>query len=527
MATWWDALTNLVGGGGDAAGPQVARRTGKNGAPGNGGGFDIAKALSTRLNLERSRRAHYEDFEQMDREAPEAHRALEAFTDTAMSDGGSADRTIQMEFKVPGVEEVLRAADRNVKMDDRAWGHLFATRKLGEHFLELVFDKAGGLRRLKDLPVREIRRVEDEHGLPDPFPWRQHDRDGDGGEIARFREWQIVQIADLPAGSLYGYARSQLAAARRPWKAIELAQNAILAERIAHTGTRLAFNVNVSGLSTDEALEYMREVRRDYEITQSHSISTGKRSGQYAPLTNIDNIWMPWTKDGPAKPLEVIRFGAEIGEIADIKFLYGRFLSGLGVPRYELGLDEDIRSKAATGIIDAGFIRRVVRAQRVYLRARTAIYNRALYAAGFEEALTGDYRKLYRASFAPLQLMDEKLRWEIAKLRADVAKIYGVDLAVVSPEFVLRHFLDLDDEQVEAALDGLPEPEAADSKAAAAVAALPKDKRERLIRAAGGPEGAARLSAALSNLIDAIREPADTDAMERGTDASERPQLPV
>ena len=447
---WYDALTGLfrtrdIEPGPQAPSPGQSRRA--SGSPLQlTRGYDAISNVAAYLSLEKARRSSYGDYDLMDSEAPECKRALDSFVDTALQDGGTGD-PLTFVFKDPGVEAVITSLNRRTRIDKRAWGHLRNIRKYGDHFAELVFDRQGVLVAVKDLPVRDIQKDLDQYGLPnEEYPWKQvQDIAGsinDGSTVAKFREWQVIHGGDVPAGRTYAYTRSQLAGARRPWRAVELASNAMLAERIMHTGTRLAFQINVSGLSGDEALQYMREVKRDYERNTFQS-TNGGRSDPFGPDTPLDDIWLPWSKDGPDKPVEVLRFGAEIGEIADVKFHYSRYLSALEVPRYELGLDEDIRSKAATNVIDAGYIRRIVRARTVYLEGLVDIYNRALFAAGYETALMGDYRDLYEVGFVPLQLIDEKLRWEIAKIRAEVAKIYSFDLAVVTPEFVLTHFLGL------------------------------------------------------------------------------------
>jgi hypothetical protein len=396
----------------------------------------------------------------MDAEAPEAHRALDVFSDTALSprpDGTS----VRIEWRNPAAERVGRAVLRETGLLERSWGHMRGYKKLGDHFVELVFDRNGILREVRDLPAREMRRAfgDAARGLPRAeYPWAQVSLTT-GAERARFREWQVAHLADVPPGEVYGFRGAQLSGARRPWRAVELCQNAVLAERVLHTGTRLAFSVDVTGLSTDEAIEYIREVRSEYQRTRT--ASGDARGSTFTPISPMDDMWVPWTAGGPQKPVEVLRFGAEIGDVADVRMVHGRYLSALDVPRYMLGIDEDLRSRSATGYIDAAFIRSVTRSQGTYLRWLLTILDRALFAAGFVVALEGDRRSIYRATLPDLQLVDEKVRWEIAKIRAEVASVYGADLGVVGRDFVLTHFLGLTDAEAAAAGAGSPGPSGA------------------------------------------------------------------
>jgi len=516
---WLDNLIAFFRPDDPEVGPHAPRRIGGPTAEGSASfASSLVASVSDRLRIETTRRASYSDFDQMDAEAPECHRALDSFIDTA-TQPGPAGSILRWTYYDEGVRAVVEPLLARLQIEARIWGHMRSTRHLGDVFVELVWDANGVLRRAKDLPARRIERVVDGYGVPDPqYPWRETATNDGYGEVARFREWQIVHFAEVPSGRVYGYSRSQLAAARRPWKALELAQNAILAERVLHTGTRLSFTIDCSGLSSDEAIEYLREVRRDYQQTRTHDASTGKRSNQFSPLTQFDDVFVPWAQNGPQKPVDVLRFGAEIGEIADIKFIYDRFLTALEVPRYDLGLDADIRSKAATNVIDAGYFRRVVRAQTVYLRGLTTMVNRALFVAGFPEALLGDFRRLYRVEFGTLQLVEEKVRWEVALLRAQVAKIYAFDLGIVSDRFVLTHFLGLTDEEVDEALPGAPPATEAQRRAGRG---LEGDAAARLISLVG-EDGAREYVENLAVLVEARRNRATSDALAVGDPAGVR-----
>lgn len=493
MASWYDALTSLLSPRdvSPAAGRPPAR------AGGQTAGHNATQAVADSLKLESTRRAHYGDYELMDAEAPEAHRALDVFSDTAAHAEGDSG-TLTVEYKAAGVEEVFKSLQRETALLDRSWAHVRAFRRMGDHFAELVFDEAGVLRRVKDLPAREVRRVLDPYGLPDPYPWRQFDGYGGGKEVARFREWQIVHWGDVPAGEVYGHKRSQLAAARKPWRALEMAVNAALAERVLRTGSRLSFQVDVTGLSSDEAITYLREVKREYARTRAHDSSTGKRSAGSSPMTAMDDVWLPWTAGGPQKPVDVLRMGGEgFGSIDDIKFHYGRYLGSLEVPRYMLGIDEDLRSRSATSFIDASFVRAVVRCQQVYLRGFCAIADRALYAAGFDAALLGDRSSLYTASFSSLKLADEKLQWEIDLIRAQIAKLYSVDMAAVTQEFVLRYFLGLSEEAAAQAASPGEAYAAAQAKGSSGGGGLSAAAERDLLSRVEGTSPASRLSALL------------------------------
>lgn len=472
---------------------------------------DVYNGVAEKMKLEGSRLGHYGDYDQMNSEAPEAHRALDAFCDTATQPTSQQTEILDWTYGSDAVKAVILSLRRRTGIADRrVWGTMRRTKMYGDHFAELVFDSNGILRSVKPLPVRSIRIAILPNGDVDPeYPYRQHSSYGKGAEVARFRRWQIVHWGEVPEGGLYGYRRSLLSAARRPWKALEMSLNAIVAERILRTGTRLAFPVDVTGLTTDEAVTYLKAVKREYKRRSSHNTTTGKRGSRLSPMTPLDDIWVPWTKDGPAKPAEVLNFGTAMGEVGDVKMIHARFLAALDTPLYLLGYEEALRSRAATGFVDAGYIRSVVRGQQAYLDGLVDLVNRALWASGFDKALEGDWTELWSAKFPPLQLVDEKLRWEIEELKSKVAKTYAVDLGSLSNEFVLTHFLGLTPEEAVAAAPTVSRSVSVEAMRAA-VSSLPEDMTKRL-SVALGEEEAARMLRDVAILVGLKIDPATTD----------------
>jgi hypothetical protein len=65
---------------------------------------------------------------------------------------------------------------------------------------------------------------------------------------------------------------------------------------------------------------------------------------------------------------------------------------------------------------------------------------------------------LYLITFAPISMVDELRKWTMEKIKAEVAKTYRVDMNLLSDSFILKTFLGLSDEEIEAVLREKPEP---------------------------------------------------------------------
>jgi hypothetical protein len=64
----------------------------------------------------------------------------------------------------------------------------------------------------------------------------------------------------------------------------------------------------------------------------------------------------------------------------------------------------------------------------------------------------------YEIHFAPISMVDELRKWTMEKIKAEIAKIYSVDISLLSDRYILKTFLGVPDEEIDAILREKPTP---------------------------------------------------------------------
>ncbi|MEW6613928.1 MAG: portal protein [Thermodesulfobacteriota bacterium] len=92
---------------------------------------------------------------------------------------------------------------------------------------------------------------------------------------------------------------------------------------------------------------------------------------------------------------------------------------------------------------DVQFARTVRRYQKILTNQIRSIYNLGLILQSLDLA-----KSPYYVFFPPINTVDELARWQTEKVKAEIAKIYGIDINCVSEEFILSYYLGLTDNEI-------------------------------------------------------------------------------
>jgi len=179
---------------------------------------------------------------------------------------------------------------------------------------------------------------------------------------------------------------------------------------------------------------------------------------------------------------------------------YDITVEGLNNFALSVGVFVHNSSKALLSNQDIQFLRTIRRIQHVTLKnGLKKIYDVGLLLQGYD--LT---KAKYEILFPSVKTADEVRKWEIEKAKAEAAKIYGLDLNVVTDDFILSYFLGLSDEEIKD-LNIVREKETEKAKKAADVeAAAQIAKAQAAIKAGGKAEDTINLMRTLNELKDVV-----------------------
>jgi len=165
-----------------------------------------------------------------------------------------------------------------------------------------------------------------------------------------------------------------------------------------------------------------------------------------------EDFFLGVTKESKAD-VDVLQGATNLGNIRDVEYFQTKLFAGLKVPKAFVGLEKDVKAKATIVEEDIQFARTVGRIRKGLRTGLKQIIGYQLMLRGVVPA-----EGLYEISFEPISMVDEMRKWTMEKLKAEVAKMYRVDMQLLGDEFILRSFLGLTDEEITAVLKEKPAP---------------------------------------------------------------------
>ena len=391
--------------------------------------------------VEKTRHAGYADYELMDDEYPELSSALDIYADNAIAGEEDEKDKFAVKSEDEKIENVIGDINKRTGIDREVWSMARDLCKYGDTFEEIVVSNAQLIVRLKQLPEKQMYRIHDEYGrlMPEQAFIQKGEADR---KIAEFQSWQIAHFRNLTSRK-EKYGRSILASARRMFKQIQMIEDGMVISRLSRAQMRYVHKIDVGELPPTEAEAIVERVKRRTKKKRKINPHTGKFDTGSNPLTAEEDFFVAVREHSPAG-IERIEGQTNLGLIKDVEYFQNKMFSVIKVPKSWLGLEKDVSAKAIITNQDVQFARTVRRIQNVGLRVGLKkIYDVGLLLQGYD--LTKVEYSIY---FPGIKTIDEVRKWEINKARADIAKIYRVDLSMLTDEFILSYFLGLSDEEI-------------------------------------------------------------------------------
>lgn len=278
----------------------------------------IASDIYSRtIYFDTDRVSAYQDYEAMDH-SPEVRQALNIMRDECLTPNeyGEILQIYSDQDRVKSALKDLFVNRLNANFMLKLW--IRETLKYGDHFVYLNVHKDQGIMGIRDLPVAEVFR---EEGYDDDvnsvrFRWET------GGEY--FEEFQVAHFRMLEDTKRIPYGRSILDAARKTWKQLQLAEDALLVYRITRAPDRRVFYIEVGNLDMADVGLYIQAMQRSVKKAAIVDQRTGNKDFKYNPQNVTEDFWMPVRGDHHSK-IDTLP-GACLALDTKIRLLDGRSL---------------------------------------------------------------------------------------------------------------------------------------------------------------------------------------------------------
>lgn len=360
------------------------------------------------------RLAAYQDFRTMDN-SPVVSAALSIIRDECLT-RSEKGKILEIYSDDARVKEILIDLFKNVLNVDynfRLW--IRDLIKYGDYFIYLMTDKDVGIYNFQVMMPEEMTRYEGVSGKNDvTFRHQVTGQDFEGWQIAHLR--LIEDTKKMPFG------RSILESARKVWKQLQLAMDAMLVYRIERAPERRVFHIDVGNIPPEDIPQYMQKIQNQIKKQPVVNPANGQWNFKYNPLNVTEDFFIPIRGEHSSK-IETLPGATNLDAVQDIEFLQSQLFAALQVPKAYLNFVDALPGGSTLSQADLRFSRTINTIQEAVLMEMRRIANVHLYILGF-----GDDMDNFTLGLTNPSTQQELLKLETTKSRMEVwEKMYTTD----------------------------------------------------------------------------------------------------
>ena len=342
------------------------------------------------IYYEPNRIASFYDYESMEF-TPEISTALDIYSEesTTPNQDGYLLQIYSESKRIKSILVDLFVNNLDINTNLPMW--VRNTCKYGDNFVYLKLDTEKGVTGCIQLPNIEIERLErgmesrTVNATPNPndkglrFNWKVKDMEFNTWEIAHFR--LLGDDRKLP------YGTSMLEKARRIWKQLVLAEDAMLIYRTSRAPERRVFKVFVGNMDDKDVEAYVQRVANKFKREQVVDSKTGNVDLRFNQMAVDQDYFVPVRDVAQTMPIETLAGAQNLSEIADIEYIQKKLLTALRIPKAYLGFEEVLGDGKNLSLLDIRFARTINKIQKAIIAELNKIAIIHLFLLGFEDEL--------------------------------------------------------------------------------------------------------------------------------------------
>ena len=401
------------------------------------------------IYYEPTRLASYYDYESMEF-TPEISAALDIYAEecTTPSEQGHTISIYSESARIKGILADLFNNILDVNTNLPMW--IRNCCKYGDNFVFLKIDPEKGVIGCNQLPNIEMERTEGDSHL------NQTDNDDDDAHKIEFKwrekeisfsNWEVAHFRLLGDDRRLPYGTSMLEKARRIWKQLLLAEDAMLVYRTSRAPERRVFKVFVGNMDDKDVEAYIQKVANKFKRDIVVDANNGNVDLRMNQMAVDQDYFIPVRDPAAASPIETLPGATNLSEIADIEYIQKKLLASLRIPKAYLGFEEVVGEGKNLALLDIRFARTINRIQKSIVQELNKIAIVHLYVLGFEEELDNFTLSLTNPSTQADLLKIEQWKEKIALYR-DAVTDPGNGLQAVSTTWAKKQILGMSDEEI-------------------------------------------------------------------------------
>ena len=323
--------------------------------------------------------------------------------------------------------------------------------KYGDNFVYLKLDPEKGVTGCMQLPNIEIERLE--RGIESKtstatvnvnrkdlkFVWKV--------KSTEFNTWEIGHFRLLGDDRKLPYGTSMLEKARRIWKQLVLAEDAMLIYRTSRAPERRVFKVFVGNMDDKDVEPYVQRVANKFKRDQVVDRKTGNVDLRFNQMAVDQDYFIPVRDATATNPIDTLPGGTNLSEIADIEYIQKKLVTALRVPKAYLGFEEPVGEGKNLSLLDIRFARTINRIQKSAIAEMNKIAIIHLFLMGFEDELSNFTLQLTNPSKQADLLMIDVWTTKVTLYKDMVSEI-PKSIQPVSATWAKKHIFGFSDDEI-------------------------------------------------------------------------------
>lgn len=322
--------------------------------------------------------------------------------------------------------------------------------KYGDNFIYHKILPERGIIGITQLPNIEISRTEatfqktvnisdQQNDSSTKFYWKNKDLSFNAFEVSHFR--LLGDDRRLP------YGTSILEKARRIWKQLLLAEDAMLVYRITRAPERRVYKVFVGNMDDKDVDPYVDKIANNFKRTNMVDGANGNVDLRYNQLAVDQDFFIPIRDVNQTNPIETLPGATNLSEIADIEYIQQKLFAALRIPKAFLGFNEAIGDGKNLAILDVRFARAVNRIQKAMIQELNKMAIIHLYLKGYTDDLNNFQLSMTSPSTQADILKIERWQQKIL-LYKDAVSDAGNGFGAMSMTLAKKEILDMSDDEI-------------------------------------------------------------------------------
>jgi hypothetical protein len=323
--------------------------------------------------------------------------------------------------------------------------------KYGDNFVYLKLSDERGVIGCLQLPNIEIERLERGmetrtfSAVPNikqkslKFTWKEKNTEFNTWEIAHFR--LLGDDRKLP------YGTSMLEKARRIWKQLVLAEDAMLIYRTSRAPERRIFKVYVGNMDDKDVEAYVQRVANKFKRDQVVDNKTGNVDLRFNQMAVDQDYFVPVRDQSAPEPITTLPGGTNLSEIADIEYIQKKLVTALRIPKAYLGFEEVVGDGKNLSLLDIRFARTINKIQKSVIAELNKIAIIHLFLMGFEDELENFTLQLTNPSKQADLLMIDVWKEKVLLYKDLVAEV-PKSIQATSSTWAKKHIFGFSDEEI-------------------------------------------------------------------------------